>query len=424
MILYYILITSLPYMRHPIWEASLGGGLTVIKLVGGVNVLYAILYLARRHRAPRYLSTPQSRWMILFFALAFFSYLVNPRAEVSFMNPMAMYTSVALLFFVTLTVVDTMRRLYWSLMVATGSLAFASLYLLREYATGSAVWGSQFRGGWVVGDTNYFTVAALVTLPVAFQLMTLSRRRWEKLYCLGCLLLVLAAVTLGASRGGFIGICVSIAYLITRSSRRMRNFGLVILAAIPFLVFAPNSPIHRILHPVPGDTQSVDKHVQGWIAGLNMVKAHPFTGVGLGNYKSVVVQYDTSGLIAGDPHVAHDAYLEIAAEMGIPALIIYLSLMVTTFASLERTRKRALASGFTMSATIAVGIQAGLLGAWVAIFFVSGQYTKQLWFMLIITMCLPALVPKRRLTQSTTHLADALVEQSPLPVGSALVEMH
>jgi hypothetical protein len=54
MIIYYILIWSLPYMRHPIWNATLGsGGLTVTKLIGAVSVLYSIVYLARRHGVPR-----------------------------------------------------------------------------------------------------------------------------------------------------------------------------------------------------------------------------------------------------------------------------------------------------------------------------------------------------------------------------------
>ena len=98
MIVYYILITSLPYMRHPFWEHSLGGGLSVIKLVGGINVLYALAYLARRHCTPRYFATPQSKWMVLFFAMASFSFLTNDHVDLGFISPIAMYASVALLF--------------------------------------------------------------------------------------------------------------------------------------------------------------------------------------------------------------------------------------------------------------------------------------------------------------------------------------
>ena len=390
-------------------------------MVGGINVLYALLYLARRHTAPRYLSTPQSKWMMLFFAIAFYSYITNDQVVVSLVSPIAMYVSAALLFFVTLSVVDSLRRLYWSLMVAVGSVAFASLYMLREYVKGSAVYGGQYRPGWVVGDPNYFTVAALVCLPIAFELFLISRRRWEKFYCIGCLLLVLVAITLGASRGGFLGMALDLSYLVFRSRRGMRNAFIILLVAIPFVLFAPNSPLSRIVHPRPGDTQSVEKHFLGWQAGFNMVKAHPFMGVGLGNYKSVVVQYDTSGLIASDPHVAHDSYLEVVAEMGIPALVVYLMFLGSTFLSLERTRKRALVKGYSELASLALGMQASLLGVWVAIFFVSGQYTKLFWFISAITMCMPALMAERKVLDKNPPMSERTTEASPVLVESTLL---
>jgi putative inorganic carbon (hco3(-)) transporter len=317
MIIYFILICSLPYMRHPIWNATLGGQLTVTKLLGALSVLYAVVYLARRHGVPKYFATPQSRWMMLLVALAFYSFLTNERAEISLLNPIATYASALLLFFVTLSVIDSERRLYWSLMVAVGTISFASLYLIREWRRGLAMYGGGFRPGWVLGDSNYFTVAALATLPIAFELLLLSRRRWEKLYCIGCMLLTFFTITIGASRGGFLGIAVGMVYLIIRSGISRKKLILVAVAALLFLVFDHNSPLHRFISPAPGDVQSVDKHILGWMAGLNMLKEHPFFGVGLGNYKAVVVKYDTTGLVAADPHIAHNAYLEIGAEMGI-----------------------------------------------------------------------------------------------------------
>ncbi len=424
MIIYYILIWSLPYMRHPIWNAALGaGGLTVTKLIGALSVLYATLYLARRHGVPKYFATPQSRWMMLLVVLAFYSFFTNERAEINLLNPIATYTSAVLLFFVTLNVIDSVRRLYWSMMVAVGTVAFASLYLIREWRKGVAVYGGGYRPGWVLGDSNYFTVAALTILPIAFELLLLARKRWEKLYCIGCMLLIFFTVTIGASRGGFLGIALDIIYLAVRSGISRKNLIRTMIVAIPILIFAPNSPLHRFLFPVPGDVQSVDKHLLGWMAGLNMLKAHPLFGVGLGNYKAVVVTYDTTGLVAANPHIAHNAYLEIGAEMGIPALVVYLLFLGTTFRSLETTRKRALAADSRFLAALALGMQASVLGASVAIFFVSGQYTRMLWFVLIVSMCIPALVPKRRAATKKTPTQEQPIEDPAMQVGSALVEM-
>jgi O-antigen ligase len=423
MIIYYILICSLPYMRHPIWNAVLGGGLTVTKLLGALSVLYGIVYLARRHGVPRYFATLQSRWMMLLVGMAFYSFLTNERVEISLQNPIATYASALLLLFVTLSVIDSERRLYWSMMVMVGTVAFASLYLIREWRRGVAMYGGGFRPGWVLGDSNYFTVAALATLPIAFELLLISRRRWEKLYCIGCMLLTFFTITIGASRGGFLGVAVGMVYLAIRSGITRRKLIWITVVAIPFLVLAPNSPLHRFFSPAPGDVVSVDKHILGWRAGLNMVMDNPLFGVGLANYKGYVVKYDTTGLVAADPHIAHNAYLEIAAEMGIPALVVYLIFLGTTFTSLETTRKRSLAAGSRSLAALALGMQASLLGDSVAIFFVSGQYTRIFWLVLIMSMCIPELVPKRSAAKRKPPAQKQPIEDPGVQVGAALIEM-
>jgi|ERR1019366_1300501 O-antigen ligase len=424
MIIYYILIWSLPYIQHPIWNATLGGGFTVTKLIGAASILYGLTYLARRHDLPRYFATPQSRWMMLLVGFAFYSFLSNQHAAINLGSPMAAYASAILLFFVTLTVIDSVRRLYWSMMVAVGAVAFASLYFLREWRRGIAVYGTGFRAGWVLGDANYFTIAALATLPIAFELLLMSRKRWEKLYLFGCMFLTFFTITLGASRGGFFGMVTEIIYLIVRSGISKKNLVRIMVTAIPLVILLPNSPVHRLISPTPNDNSSVESHVVGWMAGLNMLTVHPFFGIGLANYKAEVAKYDKTGLAAANPHIAHNAYLEIAAEMGIPAGLVYLIFLGTTLRSLETTRKRALAAHSKVLASIALGMGASLLGPSVAIFFVSGQYTRMFWFILVVSMSMPALVPKRRAAQTKTPAQEQPIEDSDLQIGTALIEMR
>jgi O-antigen ligase len=424
MIIYYILIWSLPYMRHPIWNATLGGGFTVTKLIGAASILYGLTYLARRHDLPRYFATPQSRWMMLLVGFAFYSFLTNSYLGFDLGNPMAVYASAMLLFFVTLTVIDSVRRLYWSMMLAVGTVAFASLYFLREWRRGITVYGEGFRAGWVLGDANYFTIAALATLPIAFELLLISPKRWEKLYLFGCMFLTFFTITLGASRGGFLGMVTEIIYLIVRSGISKKNLVRIMVAAIPLVILLPNSPMHRLISPTISDNRSTESHVVGWMAGLNMVAEHPFFGIGLANYKAEVAKYDTTGQVAANPHIAHNAYLEIAAEMGIPAALVYLIFLGTTLRSIETTRKRALAANSKVLASIALGMGASLLGPAIAIFFVSGQYTRMFWFILVVSMSMPALVPKRRAAQTKTPAQEQPIEDSDLQIGTALIEMR
>jgi O-antigen ligase len=427
LLVYFLVIISMPFLRHQFWDAEIGPGLTVTKLLGAICLLYALIYLGRRHAIPRYFVTPQSKLMLLFFGFAAFSYLSQGgQKSTDLINPIYMYVSTLVLFFITMTVIDSIKRLYWSLMVAVGSVAFASIYLLREWQKGTAIYGEGYRPGYVVGDSNYFTIAALAVLPIAFELVLIAPKTWEKIYALGCVLLSFAAVTLGASRGGFLGIVLMVFYLIARSRRPARNLVFVMLVTIPFLIFAPSSPINRFFHPTSGDNASVTKHLVGWEAGLNMIRKNPITGVGFGNYKAVVARYDTTGIVRQDPHVAHNAYLEVAAEMGLPAIVVFLLFLGTTFVSAGNTRKRALERGSELLAALAVGCQAAVLGVGVGIFFVSGQYTRLFWFILCMTMVMPLLVPARAPSkQRIPEREQPQPEMEPIfQVGEALVDLR
>src|SRR5271166_706660 len=419
---------SMPFLRHQFWDAEFGPGLTVTKLLGAICLLYALVYLGRRHAVPGYFATPQSKLMLLFFGIAAFSYLSKggQRSAVDLINPIYMYVSTLVFFFITMTVIDSIKRLYWSCMVAVGSVGFASLYMLREWQRGTEAYGEGYRPGWVVGDANYFTIAALAVMPIAFELTLVAKSKLEKVYAVVCTLLTFAAVTLGASRGGFLGIVLMVFYLIARSRKPARNLAMVIVVTIPFMIFAPNSPINRFFHPAGGDKESVNKHLVGWEAGLNMIKKHPITGIGFGNYKAVVTRYDKSGEVRLDPHVAHNAHLEVAAELGLPAVVVFWAFLGTAFYSAGKTRKRALARDSQVLAAIAVGCQASILGTSVGIFFVSGQYTRLFWFVLCMTMVMPLLIPAKAPAKNQPleiPMPPPETEES-FRVGDALVAMH
>ncbi len=62
-----------------------------------------------------------------------------------------------------------------------------------------------------------------------------------------------------------------------------------------------------------------------WRAGLAMVKSHPFVGVGFGEFQNAVGHY--SDEVAQID--AHNAYVIMAAELGIPALILFVVMLLT-----------------------------------------------------------------------------------------------
>jgi len=392
MVLFYWLILIMPLENHPIWELHIGP-FTVVKYVGLGCVAYALAYLPLRKGLPPLVGTWQARAFILFFLMAASSYFTKGnRSTLGIESPFTTYLSFLLLFFVTLSAVDSPERLRRVLLAAIGSVGFASVYVIREWQKSGFAVG--FRPGWVVGDANYFTVSAAACLPLALYLTIVSRARRERLYCLACLTTTLGAIVLGASRGGLIALTVSCFWLIWQIPNRRKVLAISAFIVTPILVLAPNSPVRRLFHPNWTDVASTTNHELIFQAGLRMVRDHPFIGVGLGNFRLRLLDY--AGADLRHAFIAHDAYLEVAGEMGIPALLIYLAMIGFSFRSLTLSRRAAVEQGLKPLEEAAVGIKAGLIGSSTAVLFVSGQNTKLYWLMIFLSMLLPALLAASR----------------------------
>jgi len=252
MILYYIFVLSLPFVDHPLFGLVIGG-ITVGKAIGFVALLYAVVHLAFRADRPAFLDTWPARAFLVYFLVQWVSYLAfgaKARTDQAFVF---LPFNFLLLMFMTVSVVDSMRRLRWALLAAVGSVAWASLYMLREWQGGIRTYGYGYRPGFVVGDPNYFASSALLCLPLAFYFSRSIAQRWVRWGCMASVLLTLAGITVSASRGGFLGLMVVAVMMVWHSRRRVRMFiGMAVLLGA-FLVISPSSPLDRLLHPARSD---------------------------------------------------------------------------------------------------------------------------------------------------------------------------
>jgi O-antigen ligase len=76
----------------------------------------------------------------------------------------------------------------------------------------------------------------------------------------------------------------------------------------------------------PSVSNSVRGRTELWIAGLHMIEAHPLAGVGLGRFYELSIDYGrpqlASVLPADNPHEnAHNNFLQVGAEVGLPGLL-------------------------------------------------------------------------------------------------------
>jgi len=217
-ILFYILVLMAAMPNHPLFEAPFAG-LTVVKWLGIICCSYAFLRLLMSRERPAFVKSWAARFFLVLFVIATLSFLTLSRTDNLTFNPMMTYVSYVLLFFTTISLVDTYERLHMTLLAAIAGEALASLYVIREFQASN---GTNLRPGYVAGDSNYFATCAVLVIPCTVYFAKMKSSRLQRWFCGASLVLILFAFTLASSRGGLVGLCVAVVYMIVCSGQSRR----------------------------------------------------------------------------------------------------------------------------------------------------------------------------------------------------------
>lgn len=208
--------------------------------------------------------------------------------------------------------------------------------------------------------THYMTYSGtlmLVLCAAVARLVFASRERTWPALVMPALVLALA-VSLG--RNAWVGACVAVALLLA-----LRDFRLVALLPVAIavlLVAAPDSVTNRVMSMFDLRDPTNQDRVAMLEAGAGIVRDHPLTGVGPAMVPRVYEQYRPDYAVQKlNPHL-HNVPMQIAAERGLPALAIWVWLMVMLsrrLARLFRSGRERLLTATAMAATAAM-LAAGL----------------------------------------------------------------
>jgi O-antigen ligase len=160
----------------------------------------------------------------------------------------------------------------------------------------------------------------------------------------GCTAALAAALIFSWSRGAWLGFSAAIAaFILFFPKRRWVGLGLLIagcglllggnqMGLVPGAVSSRLSGFQEDLQF--GDVRGVDindanyavlERLAHWQAALDMARDNPWTGVGFGNYEPAYYDYALINWPYPLGH-AHNYYLNILAETGIPGLVVYVIL--------------------------------------------------------------------------------------------------
>lgn len=189
--------------------------------------------------------------------------------------------------------------------------------------------GQTHRTGSFFVDPNWNGTffAMMIFLPLG--LLVESASLWIKLLCLCAILLMACALLSTYSSGAWIGVSGGmVAFVIVIGSMRQRMLLLLFILVVFMLltVFFPTQFAIQLQHS--SDAQDLALRAAAWQTALQVIRAFPLTGVGLG-YQAYVLRADPYRVPAQYEPLEHphNAYLEWGAMAGLPVLLLFLALV-------------------------------------------------------------------------------------------------
>jgi putative inorganic carbon (hco3(-)) transporter len=276
------------------------------------------------------------------------------------------------------------RTVVWGYLVAS---AVTSVYTI-----GTGAYGANGRLGGLF-DPNYFAAILIPAVAVAvFLILAEGGSRRSRVAAMAIAVIDLAAFALTQSRGGLVGLAVALVACVALAGRtRPRVLALVLV------LFAAGLGYYAIARPAHVVSGTSSGRAGEWRVALRMFDNHPLRGVGLGNFTVVEPSYSDQtlnlnrvGLILNQPHRTHNTYLEVAAELGIPGLLLFLLVMGAAVRSAWRGLARVARTASSVEPAVR-GLLAGAIGMFSAYVFISAQWEKQLWLVFALLAAVPAL---------------------------------
>lgn len=317
----------------------------------------------------------------------------------------AQFFKVVLIFVVMVNVVRTEKRLktLWVLvLIATCVLCVNAI---NDYRTGQlALKGVRIKGsiGGLFDNPNDLALHLATMFPIALTLAFSSRSLLLKLVYFATAFLIVGGIVVTFSRGGFLALMFASVLLLWKLVRHARwLLAPVALALVAlFVLFAPGNYKQRLS---TRDDDSAMARFDDLKRSLFVASRHPVFGVGMDNYI----------LFSNANKVTHNAYTQVAAEMGVAALVFYVLFMVVPFKGLRKIEQQSYGNKserrYFYAAT---ALQASLLGYMVASFFASVAYLWYIYYLVAYAVCL------RRIYDSAVVENMATPPNNTLPLQS------
>lgn len=354
-------------------------------------VLFIFWFLARVAQKPQTFSNPKAVWgsLILFVALVVFTAFFSEYPKDSKKGILKIYEQVSIF----TMIYDCMRKernrsLFEKFILAIVWLVTVNGLCQYTFGRDFLRWktpemsgaglrvSASFTSYGMLGAFLITVTPYVLTLTGHFKNIKKDTPRFILTAVVTAGLLILLFLT--RSRGAILAFALAILVILILRKKFLWLFLLMLAGG----GFAASLPRNMIIH-LDADLkeQSIVERFCLWDRAVQVIQAKPLTGTGINTYTNAHAKYDKRQNWRVKNYYAHNGYLQLAAETGIPCILSFLAFLGIYFmVSLKRLKE--MTADISLRWGLLTGLLAYLLFCAVDTALQSPQPVMIFWFML------------------------------------------
>ena len=317
--------------------------ITVIEMV---TLLALTLFLVEKCLAWewKWIKTPLDKPIIALIILSIAALGFSLHKQTS-IRSFTLFSAYVVIFYLIINTVRTRSQFRQLIYVIISVAVFLALFgLFKNFGANPFPWWDYVELNYgdrltsTFGCPNHLAGYMEMSLPLLLSLFLLGFRPGIT-FILGYLvLLLLVALMLSLSRGGWISTLMSLAFMAVAllSSRHfIRKKLLIILMAgsllLAVIALVSTPVVERVKTAMEKEEEaSFYSRVIAWRGVMEMISEYPLTGIGPGTFKNVFTQYQPPGLRAHFT-MAHNDYLHFISETGLLLIPVIIWMIIALY---------------------------------------------------------------------------------------------
>lgn len=316
-------------------------GLRVSFIIALATIIGFTLELAKGNYDYSFLFNKKNYWLFVLWAFIVLSYYQGPYVSgfsSAGLGPSRVFSitnTIFFFYFLSTLEINSLKKIRFLIIIFVVSTLYLTYWANNQYLSQNWYqfnWGRlmgpfDIYGGSIYKDENAFAMLFATGLPFVYYLGWELKNRILRWFLWAMIPLGWHAIFLTGSRGGLVALGSVMVCVLLLSNRKLLVIPLLVLFMVFYQWQAGSVMTQRSQMIVEYEGEgSAEMRIAAWTGGYRMILDHPIFGVGLASFITALPDYyETS------PRVAHNTFVQYAAESGIVAGLAYLIVVYLFF---------------------------------------------------------------------------------------------